>query len=368
MRVVFAVSTPHQAHLFRNTSMILQNRGDEVLFLARNYGYTADILRSYNLPFRIYSRTYSGLLGKVLELLISEVNGISLIGEFRPDVVVGDSLLGYPSLLFRVPSISFVDGDYSSFYEIQYRTLNRSSIICTPYTFRTELGARQIRYPGFQQLAYLHPNRFRPDHGVLQTEGIGDKEAFSLIRFNAFDAISHDLRYREYDWEVRRRVISLLQKSGRVLISSEGSLPVEFEHLKMKTNPSKIHSLLSYAKVVIAETSIATEAAILGTPSVLIHPSVSSNLATNHLEMERFGLQRNFSNYQDALPVIESIMKSDRRSFYSECHSRLLSNKIDVTPFVVWLIDKIAKDHESISQEQIDFSQFIGNNGDIKNS
>ncbi len=59
-------------------------------------------------------------------------------------------------------------------------------------------------YPGYHELAYLHPRRFTPDRGVLAEAGISEGERYFVLRFNAFkahhDKEPADWTRAEMDW------------------------------------------------------------------------------------------------------------------------------------------------------------------------
>ena len=46
-------------------------------------------------------------------------------------------------------------------------TMPFTDVILTPKSFTTDLGEKQIRINSFKELAYLHPNWFRPNRDVL---------------------------------------------------------------------------------------------------------------------------------------------------------------------------------------------------------
>ena len=360
MKVVFSVGTPHQAHVFRNAAKHLIDHGINVVFAARDYGCTLDLLSHYELPFFSYGTPGKSFLGKSRELVVSEYLGFQIVKAAQAQLVVGDSLLGFPSKLLGIPSIAFVDGDGSDFFNLQYRTLYRSDLICTPSGFRISIDKRHLRYPGYQELAYLHPRWFTPDMSSLDSAGIGKGEPFCIFRTNAFDAQSHDAMYRKYGWDDRRRLIRELSRIGKVVISSELELPADLREHRVRIQPYQIHDVLNQASLVVSETAMAVEAAILGTPSMFIHPSVGRNCSTNFVEMENYGLQRNYSGYtddtcQDAL----ELFGHDGKKHHSYLRAQMLKQKIDVTSFIIWLVYEALDDRRRLETVSVDFSKFL---------
>jgi len=139
---------------------------------------------------------------------------------------------------------------------------------------------------------------------------------------------------------LKRMLIKELEKHARVFITSENSLPEEFHRYRITIPPEKIHDLLYYASLYIGEgATMATEAAILGTPSIYIS-TLSSSLG-NFYELENeYGLIYSFGNPEKAIhKALELIRQLDLKETWSEKRQKLLANKIDVTKFMVDFID-----------------------------
>ena len=113
----------------------------------------------------------------------------------------------------------------------------------------------------------------------------------------------------------------------------------------------KIHSLLYYAQLYIGEGgTMATEAAILGTPSIHIE-STSSGIATgeftgNFLELrDKYGLLYFYPDQDQALEKAISIMDDkNAKNEWQKKREKLLEDKIDVT---AWVTDSIERYLES---------------------
>jgi uncharacterized protein len=136
-----------------------------------------------------------------------------------------------------------------------------------------------------------------------------------------------------------------------VFVSSEKTTDKTLEKYKLKIAPEKFHSLLSYAQLYIGEGgSIATEAAILGTPSVHIE-SDSHGVATgyrsgNFRELrDKYGLMFFYPDEKTALDkAIEILSDPNSKSEWQKKREKLLKDKIDVTE---WLTDFIEDYPES---------------------
>ncbi len=162
------------------------------------------------------------------------------------------------------------------------------------------------------------------------------EDKFTIIRFSAWTA-THDVR--QTGILDKMAFIEELSKYGKVFVSAEGQLPNDIEKFKLTIHPVYIHDLLYYASLYVGEgASMATEAALLGTPSVYV--SSLSNTMGNLLELEKkYDLLHSFSNPSEALKyatmlISENGVKQDWRVK----RNHLLNDKIDVTSFLVWFI------------------------------
>ena len=88
---------------------------------------------------------------------------------------------------------------------------------------RARSAAATCSYAGYHELAYLHPNRFNPDPAVLADFGVSPDEPYSIVRFVSWQAV-HDRQERGLSAKQKRHLVEVLQRRGRVLISSEAPL------------------------------------------------------------------------------------------------------------------------------------------------
>jgi len=169
-----------------------------------------------------------------------------------------------------------------------------SNVILTPDCFNGDFGNKHIRISGYKELAYLYNHYFEPDPTVINELGLDNNEKYVILRFNVFDAV-HDIGRRGFSLSEKYRLVRELEKHVRVFVRSEKELPDDLAVYNLPIPFERIHHAPYYAHLLVCDTgTIATEAAILGTPAVICFSSVN-----------RFG---NF-------------------------------NKLDLTAFMVWLIE-----------------------------
>jgi predicted glycosyltransferase len=209
-----------------------------------------------------------------------------------------------------------------------------ATVVATPSVFSRDMGPKQRRYAGFHELAYLHPDEFTPDPATLAALDLSPEDRYFIVRFVAWKA-THDIGQHGFSLEQKRTLLRELSAQGRVLLSVEDMVEPEFEPYLAHFAPDKIHDLLAYATLYVGEgATMATESAVLGTPSVYV----------STLEMGNFlDLQNNYEllywtrHGATALEHVREILAlPDPRQTWAARHAKLLVEKIDLTP---WLVD-----------------------------
>ena len=202
------------------------------------------------------------------------------------------------------PSIIFTDTENVGI--ASSLTFPFAHVILTPSCFMEKINPeKHVKFNGFKELAYLHPNNFTPDYSVVERLGIAKDEKFIIVRFISW-AASHDVslhgihRGKEIDF------IRSLEKYGRVFITSERPLGKDLEKYRVKIPPEDMHSALYYADLYIGEGgTMAAEAAVLGTPSIHVEANAdgiaTGSLSGNFLEFrDRYGLLYFFADQDEA--------------------------------------------------------------------
>lgn len=335
MKIFIEVHHPAHIHFFKNAVKIWLARGDRVFIAGRERGIMQQLAGAVGLSVRAITRHRYGIVGSVMEFTLRQIKVAKEISSFKPDVVL--SLMGVYTQTARilgVPSIIFTDSD---FQHVAHRIAHPfASLICTPTCFKKNLGKKQMRYAGYHELAYLHPNRFSPDPAVLSEAGLSPGEDFFVVRFISWDTL-HDVGQKGFRGTEKLELLRLLSEKGPVFVSSEGSMPPEFYPYRMPVGPEKIHHLLYFARMYVGEgATLASEAAVLGTPSVFVNTLPRSYVE----ELENsYGLAFCYRDGASVLRKVEEILRIDDRDIWRRRRVRMLADKIDVTAFVIGLVD-----------------------------
>ena len=333
MRVLIDILHPAHVHFFRNFYAEMTEAGHDVCITARDKDRSVELLQAYNLPYQQLSVQRTGA-GLAVELAQRTGRLLKVMGTFRPDVMTG--IMG-PSIavagaLRRVPSVVFYDTEFAVQTNRFVYPLAHS--VCTPDCYQGRVPGRHVTYAGYHELAYLHPNRFQPDPARLASFGIDPDEPFSLVRFVSWQAV-HDRSERALTLEQKRNLVEVLQRSGRVLISSEAPLSGDLADLAVRGPVEQIHHLIAHARAIVGESAtMSSEAAVLGVPAVYL---ATTGRGYTDDEEARYGLVRHFTpeRYDDAVAALEEILAAPRAS-WEAARAKLLAEKIDVTG---WMVD-----------------------------
>lgn len=356
MKIVVDINHPAHVHFFKNFIWEMERKGHEILITAREKEVTYRLLDNYGFDYIKMGSYRRSLIEKLINVPIMDLKMYKAVKGFKPDIFVGlgSFRAAHVSKLMRKPCILFEDSEPTPQEHILY--LPFTDAILTPSNFKKDFGKKQICYKGYHELAYLHPNYFKPDKNVLEEHGLKKNEKFSILRFVAWSA-SHDVG--QHGIKNKIELVRELEKYGQVLITSEGKLEKELEKYKIKAPPERIHDLLYYAHMLIGDSqTMTTEAGVLGTPAIRCNSFVGENDMGNFIELEqKYGLIFNYNDPNKALnKAAELIQKSNLREEWNTKKNRLLKDKIDVTKFMVWFIENYPESFK-IMKENPDYQE-----------
>jgi predicted glycosyltransferase len=350
MKILINVGHPAHVHFYKNFIWEMENRGHDVTIAAQGKDVTIDLLKAYNFKYEYIGAKYKGTIKKIFGAIYRDYLLYKVAKRVKPDVLTGilDSYSAHVGIIIKKPSIIFTDTEEAKLSNIL--TFPFTSVICTPSCYLKELGKKNVRCSGYKELAYLHPNRFKPDISVLEELNISPGDPFIILRFISW-AASHDIQLKGIKNDTEMEFIKSFERYGRVFITSERELDKKLEKYRLNMPPEKIHSLLHYAQLYIGEGgTMAAEAAILGTPAIHIE-STSNGVATgelsgNFLELrDKYGLLYFYPDQNQALKKALSILENkNSKTEWQKKREKLLKDKIDVT---AWMADFIERYPES---------------------
>ncbi|MCP5050660.1 MAG: hypothetical protein GY940_26085 [bacterium] len=238
------------------------------------------------------------------------------------------SLLGK---LRRIPTYVFYDTEHATISNLLAYPF--ASCIYVPNCYRKSIRWNHVRYNGYHELAYLHPNYFKPDDSVPTEVGLKSGELFTLLRFVNWGA-AHDIGRSGLTDQNKILVIKEFTAYGRVFISSEGLLPPQLEEYRLKLDITKIHSLMAHASLVFGESAtMASEGAVLGVPGVYIDPVGRGY--TDEQEQD-YGIVYNYTHKQQEQAIEKgvSILSGYQKEKWRAIGEKIARDKVDVSDMI----------------------------------
>ncbi|MDD1698444.1 MAG: DUF354 domain-containing protein [Methanoregula sp.] len=337
MRIVVDVNHPAHVHYFKYFIREMKKRGHEILITASEKEVSYRLLDLYGFEY-VKLGSYGKSLGeKMVNIVLLDIRMYQAVKKFKPDIFIGFGSIraAHAAKVLNKPCIALDDTEHAKWEHLLY--VPCTDAIITPSCFMKDFGKKQIRYEGYTELAYLHPNRYTPDPAVIRGLGLTSNEPYIIVRFVSWDA-SHDIG--QYGIRNREDFIKNLEQFGRVFISSEEALPPHLKDNTLKISPEKIHDVLYFARMYIGEgATMATEAALLGTPSILISSLVGT--MGNFIDLEKkYELMYSFSDSARALPkALEILRDPESKRIWAEKRDELMRDKIDLTSYMVWFVE-----------------------------
>lgn len=333
---------PADVHLFKYTIRNLERNGHKIKICVREReNIVKKLLDLYDFEYENLERNIPGILNKAITMFKNDYKLMKISNKFNPGIFVSLSspYSAQVSKLKGKSSITFTDSEPTKL--ILSLTVPFTDVVITPTDFRKKLGKKHIRIKGYKELAYLHPNWFKPNPDILDILGISKDEKYVILRFSAFDA-SHDIGIKGFSLDDKRRLLSELEKCATVFISSEVKLPDDLEKYAMKIPPHRMHDALYYASLLVGDTQTSTtESACLGTPAIRCNTFVGQNDMSNFIELEqKYGLIFNYREPKKAIEkAIELIRQPNLKQEWQKKRKKLLEDKIDITAFMTWFIE-----------------------------
>ena len=342
---LFFLGHPAHYHLFRCTMEELRLQGNRITVMIKSKDILVDLLDAAGIEYInvLPEGRRDGTIGIVIGIIKKAQALYRFCKIEKPDLMLGTAaeiawvgkIIGIPSLVFNEDDVDLV----KTFARIVYPFATH---IVSPETTENKRWKRKtITYPGYQKLAYLHPNRFAPDRNILNTY-FNNNRPYSILRFAKLNAY-HDVGAQGFTADVVRETIRIMEQYGDVYITSERELEPEFEQYRLQINPLHIHHIIYFAQLYAGDSqSMAVEAAMLGTPSVRFS-SFSGKISVleelEHTYKLTIGILP--SDATKLYSTIEALLCNPAKDdTFEERRKIMLSEKIDVSTFFVQLANK----------------------------
>jgi len=352
MRILFDIGHPAHVHYFKNLNEEIISKGHRSIFIARDKEVTIDLLKRYKIDFICRGKGAKTLLGKLFYLFKANIIIMKAAVKFKPDIFISfaSPYAAQVSWIMLKPHISFTDTEHAKLGEIAFMPFTTN--ILTPSCFNREISKKQIKFDGYMELSYLHPNYFTPDPQVFELLDIMPNEKYVILRFVSWEA-THDIGHSGLDYNSKITIVEKLSKIAKVFISSEVELVGALKKYQLKIPPEKMHDALAYATLFVGEgATMASECACLGTPGIYVN-SLEVGYCTE--EENKYNLLYCYKDSEGVLEkALEILIIPDVKKVFKKYCLSMLADKINVTAFMIWFVENYPKS-ETIMKNNPDY-------------
>ena len=354
MKVLFQLNHPAHYHLVKNAIKNLKMAGHEVHILARGKDVLKDLLigETYTM---LPTGKGSNIFKKIVKMRKVKEEILSFSINYKADLVVGTGTFSYITRKLKTPTVFLAEDDANLNLPIFIGALTcypSFSEILTPQICDNSIWNRKsIKYNSYHELAYLHPNHFQPDKGIVE-KYFSTTLPYFIIRFAQLNAY-HDIGIKGISTEIAQRLIDILKPHGRVYITSERQLEPQFEQYRIKINPVDMHHVMAFADLYIGDSqTMAAEAGVLGVPFVRFNDFVGRIGYLRELEDHyQLGYGIKTSQVERLYKVVEDLVKMpDRKAVYETRRQKMLSEKIDYARFLTWFIENYPESNQIMKE------------------
>lgn len=334
MNFLISISHPAWSHQFKGVIQQLLSENHQVIVAGINKDGALDLLDSFGIKYHVIAKHTGKNTWQKIGLLFSttfEIFKLSL--KYKPDFYLGRAapMVSVNAFLFRKKHLVFEDTEISRIGLLSCKWF--STEIITPNSFMKDLGKKQLKINGLKELFYLHPSVFQADETIYKYLNIAINQPFVFIRLVAF-AASHDLGYKGTQIKDVETLIKKAEKIGKVFISSELELPAHLADYQIKIPYHLIHHVLFFAQLVLTEgATMATESAILGTPSIYLNPLNAGTINSLSKDYNLIIKANSGNKLEKALQAIDEFQAAKGSHEFQSNHERLIQDNQNMTEF-----------------------------------
>ncbi len=333
--IIIDINHPAHVHFFKHVCFELKKQGHNVIVTASLKEMNYSLLDRLEIDFIDLGSYGNSPLMKMMNVPVMAIKMARIIKKHKPEILMGiaSSRICHGSFFQKCKTYVFTDTEHAKEQILLFKPF--ATKIFTPDCFEKNLGKKHVRYPSYHELAYLHPNRFKPDPTILDEADLSNTTRFFVLRFVSWNA-SHDIGQKGITKEKKFELFNLLRNYGKVFISSEAELPPELESYRLKTSFEKIHHLLYFASLVVTEgATMASESALLGTPVIYVN-----SLTLGYLQdLANHKLVHDIKPNSDLIDKVKVFVKKALMKDRQKKHlTHLINKKIDLTDYIVNLV------------------------------
>jgi len=340
-KIGFYLAHPAHFHLFKHVINDLLSNGCKVLVVYNEKDVLHELIESSEFKDQARrvraNKKVDTKLALLIQFALKNIGAFKEFLLFRPQIVLGTPIL--VALIGRIlpyKSIIVNEDDFDVISKTSELGYPFADIILCPTVCRTSIfESKCIKYNGYHELAYLHPENFRPDRNICESV-VDMSKPYFIIRFAKLNA-HHDDGIQGIGTELAHKIIDKLEQFGNVYITSEGIIHKELEDYRISIAPELIHHVISHAELYIGDSqTMAAEAGVLGIPFIRVNDFVGKISYLNELEIKyQLGYGIMPEKKEEILNKIDELLElKDRSEEFQRRRNVMLGDKINVAKYI----------------------------------
>ncbi len=348
MNVGVFLGHPAHFHYFKNTVLQLKADGHNVFFAVKEKDILEDLLRNANLSYtKVRGTRGNSRWDQAISLLKMDMNMIKFVRSNKLDILIGVPPTFGTRAFSNVPIIVCGEDDADVVPLSSWLLLPFTHVCVSPTTCNNgRWEFKSAHFPGYLELAYLHPNHFKTDASKVKQYGIDVEKPYFIMRFSSLNA-HHDSGIQGINTEIAQRLIDILAPHGTIYITSERPLEPQFEQYRIKINPLDMHHVMAFASLYIGDSqTMAAEAGVLGVPFVRFNDFVGRIGYLRELEDVYelgYGIKASSNGSVNALcdrvQELVALPAKERKAVFDARRQKMLDEKIDCAKFLTYFIE-----------------------------
>lgn len=345
------IDITHYPHInfYKNALKIILEKNIDVHVILRPRGRLVSIFQKECpfIPFTLIGNHEKTFFGKIADMVRRDLNFLNYYRKMNVGVgtAVGGINITHISWLLAKPSIIFTDDlEYKLGYYL-YSPI--ATHIILPKSIPAQ-GEKFLKYNGFKELAYLHPNHFMANKKALESYNINPHK-YVFIR----EVSNASLNYRKMKMGKLIKIIDHIKnKNLKIIISIEDkSLVNIFENhcIILKEPIEDIYSLMSYALFTVSSgDSMARESCLVGTPAIY---TGGRDMAIN-IELIKRSCMFKVEDEKDIKDTIDHVINNNiKREVQTKIDLAIRNEWVDTTEVILdVLMGTIEKDNSLIEK------------------
>ena len=339
MKFIFEFNHPKHYYQFKHIMSLLQSKGHSIKVLARDKDVLLNVLQEENVPYEVFGVHKDSIIGKVFSSLSIFRQYKRIAQAFSPDAIVSKASLYGTLVAKKLHCNSFIFPDSEVVALTNKVVAPLATYIITPESFTIDFGVKHKRIKGLFEDCYLSPDVFSIDEHYPENSGLN--RPYAVLRFVGWSA-NHDINNSGFSLEEKKMLVKSIGEYMTVYISSEKELPSELSSFKLTTPAAQIHQVLGNADLYIGDSqTMATEAALLGTPSIRSNSFVGENDMSNFKMLEsKYGILLNIRDFECVLSTAIDFAKLSRKAEWQKKRDEYYSSVGNTNLFIARLLEQ----------------------------